>query len=46
MLWAGPHEILIIVVVFGIITFGPVAAGAILVWVRRRRARRQQKPPS
>lgn len=40
MLWAGPHEVLIIVLVFAIVTLGPVIAGSVVVWVRRRRARR------
>jgi hypothetical protein len=37
VLYLSGHEILIIVVVFLAITFGPVAAGMILAMVRRRR---------
>ncbi|MBX3468919.1 MAG: hypothetical protein KF878_18775 [Planctomycetes bacterium] len=39
----GPYEILIIAGAFAVITLGPVAAGLVLAWVRRRRAKKQQK---
>ncbi len=36
----GPYEVLIIAGVFAAITVGPIAAAAVLAWVRRRRARK------
>ncbi len=36
----GPYELLIIGGVFAAITFGPVAAGVVVAWVRRRRAKK------
>lgn len=46
MLWASPYEALIIVLVFLAVTAGPVVAGMLLAWARRKRAALRGKPPS
>lgn len=46
MLYLGAYEILIILLVLGFVTLGPVAAGLALAWVRRLRARRGAGGPS
>jgi hypothetical protein len=42
----GPYELVVVAGVFATITLGPLAAAAIVTWVRRRRARRGRDRPS